>query len=60
MASQRDSISNSQKLTPKEELAIIQYILDLDSCRFPPWPQAVQEIANLLLAERNAPLVRIN
>jgi|SRR5450432_1981325 len=60
MTSRRDSIPNSRKLTPKEELAIIQYILDLDSYRFPPRPQAVQEMADLLLTERDVPLVRIN
>ena len=36
--SRRDSLPNSRKLTPIEELAIVQYILDLDSHRFPPRP----------------------
>jgi hypothetical protein len=54
--SRRDSLPNSRKLTPIEELAIVQYILNLDSRGFPPWPQAVQEIADLLLAERDASL----
>jgi hypothetical protein len=49
IASRRDSTPNSQKLTPEEELALVQYILDLDSCRFPPRPQSVQEMADLLL-----------
>ena len=53
VASRYDSLPNSRKLTPEEELAIVQYILDLDSCGFPPRPQSVQEIADLLLAERN-------
>ena len=60
MASRRDTTPNSRKLTPKEELALIQYILDLDSRGFPPRPQSVQEMADLLLAERDAPLVGIN
>jgi hypothetical protein len=34
--SRRNSTPNSQKLTPKEELALIQYILDLDSRGFLP------------------------
>ena len=54
MASRRDSTPNSRKLTPEEELAIVQYILDLDSRGFPPRPQAVQEMADLLLAARDA------
>src|SRR5450432_372270 len=52
--SRRDSTPNSRKLTPIEELAIVRYILDLDSRRFPPQPQAVQEMTDLLLAERDA------
>jgi Tc5 transposase DNA-binding domain len=39
---------------------LIQYILDLDSRGFPPRPQAVQEFADLLLAERDAPPVGKN
>jgi hypothetical protein len=60
MTSRRDIIPNSRKLTPTEELAIVQYIFDLDSRGFPPWPQAVQEMADLLLAARDASLVSIN
>jgi Tc5 transposase DNA-binding domain len=52
--SQDDCIPNSRKLTPYEEEAIIQYILDLDSRGFPPRPRDVQEMADLLLAERDA------
>jgi hypothetical protein len=54
MTSRRDSTPNSQKLTPKEETAIVRHILDLDSRGFPPRPQYVQEMADLLLAERDA------
>jgi hypothetical protein len=36
MTSRRDSIPNSQKLTPTEELAVVRYILDLDLRGFPP------------------------
>ncbi|KFY95839.1 hypothetical protein V498_03099 [Pseudogymnoascus sp. VKM F-4517 (FW-2822)] len=50
--SRRDSTPNSRKLTPYEESALVQYILDLDSHGFPPQPQAVQEMADLLLSER--------
>ena len=46
----RDCTPNSCKLTPQEESAIVQYILDLDSRGFPPRPQDVQEMADLLLA----------
>ena len=52
MASRRDSIPNLQKLTPYEESALVRYILDLDSRGFPPQPQGVQEMADLLLSKR--------
>jgi len=57
MTSRRDSTPNSRKLTLEEESAIVRYILDLDSRGFPPRPQDVQEMADLLLAERDASLV---
>jgi hypothetical protein len=50
----RDCPPNSRKLTSYEEEAIVQYILDLDSRGFPPRPRDVQEMADLLLAERDA------
>ncbi|KFZ23224.1 hypothetical protein V502_02292, partial [Pseudogymnoascus sp. VKM F-4520 (FW-2644)] len=52
MTSRRDSTPNSRKLTPYEESALVQYILDLDSRGFLPRPQAVQEMADLLLSEQ--------
>jgi len=38
VTSRRDSTPNSRKLTPYEESALVQYILDLDSRGFPPRP----------------------
>jgi hypothetical protein len=58
--SRRDCTPNSRKLSPYEEATIVQYILDLDSRGFPPRPQAVREMADLLLAERDAPPVGKN
>jgi hypothetical protein len=52
--SRRDIPANSRKLTNSEESAIIQYILDLDSRAFPPRLSEVEDMANLLLATRNA------
>ena len=60
MPSQRDTPSNALRLTSQEELAIIQYILDLDLRGFAPQPQYVQEMADLLLAKRDVPLVSKN
>ena len=52
VTSRRDSTPNLRKLTSYEELALIQYILDLNSRGFPPRLQGVQEMADLLLSER--------
>jgi hypothetical protein len=52
--SRRDIPANSRKLTNSEEEAIIQYILDLDLRAFPPRLSDVTDMANLLLAARNA------
>ncbi|KFZ22954.1 hypothetical protein V502_02567 [Pseudogymnoascus sp. VKM F-4520 (FW-2644)] len=60
MTSRRDCTPNSRKLTPYEESALVQYILDLDSRGFPPRPQAVQEMADLLLSERGESPTRKN
>jgi Tc5 transposase DNA-binding domain/helix-turn-helix, Psq domain len=60
MPSRDDCTPNSRKLTLCKEEAIIQYILDLDSRGFSPRPRDVQEIANLLFAERITSLVGKN
>jgi hypothetical protein len=52
--SQRDSIPNSRKLSNLEEQTIIQFILDLDSRGFPSRLHFIEEIANSLLADRDA------
>ena len=54
MTSRQDSTPNSRKLTSQEELAIVRYILELDSRGFSPRPQDVREMADLLLSERDA------
>jgi hypothetical protein len=58
--SRDDCTPNSRKLTLYEEEAIIQYILDLDLRGFPPRPRDVQDMADLLLAERDASPVSKN
>ena len=40
-ASRRDCELNSKKLTKPEESVIIQHVLDLDSCGFPPKLSAI-------------------
>ena len=52
--SRRDISANSRKLTDSEEKVIIQYIIDLDSRAFPPRISDVGDMANLLLAQRDA------
>ncbi|KAF4428243.1 hypothetical protein F53441_14059 [Fusarium austroafricanum] len=52
--SRRDSLPNSQKLSNLEEQIIIQFLLDLDSRGFPARLRFVEEMANSLLADREA------
>ena len=60
LPSRRDVPINSRKLTNSEESAIVQYILDLDSRAFPPRLSGVEDMANRLLADRDAGRVGIN
>ncbi|KAL0940014.1 transposase [Colletotrichum truncatum] len=48
---------NSRNLSDLEEKTIVEYILDLDARSFPPRLSGVEEMANRLLAERDAPPV---
>jgi hypothetical protein len=54
MQSRRDISANSLKLDKLEDQTIVQYILDLDSQGFPPRLSSVEDMANRLLAERDA------
>ncbi|KAL0943508.1 transposase [Colletotrichum truncatum] len=49
---------NSRNLSDLEEKTIVKYILDLDARSFPPRLSGVEEMANRLLAERDAPPLR--
>jgi hypothetical protein len=53
----RDTTANSRKMTDLEESVILEYILDLDSKGFPPRLSGVEDMANRLLADRDAPRV---
>ncbi|KAK1837529.1 transposase [Colletotrichum chrysophilum] len=55
--SRRDTIPNSRKLTELEEEKLVEYILDLDSRSFPPRISGVEDMANRLLADCDAPPV---
>ncbi|KFZ20684.1 hypothetical protein V502_03067, partial [Pseudogymnoascus sp. VKM F-4520 (FW-2644)] len=55
--SQRDQVANLWKLTNLEESVIIQYILNLDSKGFPPRLRGVEDMANRILADCDAPRV---
>src|SRR6478752_6051349 len=49
-----DYIPSSRKLSDLEEQVIVEYILNLDSRGFPPRHRDVEEMANRLLADRDA------
>jgi hypothetical protein len=55
--SRDDSMPNSRNLTSLEEDTIVQYILDLDARLHPPRLANVEDMANRLLRERDAPSV---
>ena len=55
--SRRDIAANSRKLTDLEESVLVQYILDLAAKGFPPRLPVLGDIANRLLATRDAPHV---
>ena len=50
----RNIMANSRKLTVFEEEAIVSFIIDLDARSFPPRYSYVEDMANRLLAKRNA------
>ncbi|KAF4332164.1 hypothetical protein FBEOM_14043, partial [Fusarium beomiforme] len=49
-----DCIPNGRKLSDQEEQVIVEYILNLDSRGFPSRYRDIEEMANRLLAERDA------
>ena len=53
----RDTTPNSKKLTPLEEKTIVQFIIELTARAFPPRLRSVEDMANQLLRERDAPPV---
>lgn len=55
--SRLDWTPKSRKLTDLEEEILIHFILDLDSRGFPPRLRGVKEMADQLLADRDAPPV---
>ena len=54
MQQRRDILANSRKLTDLEELVLVQHILDLATKGFPPRLSFVEDMANRLLATRDA------
>ena len=59
-SAKQDTIPKSRKLTQLEEETIVRHILDLDSRSFPPRVSCVEDMANRLLADRNAQRVGKN
>jgi hypothetical protein len=58
--STRNTLTKSRKLSDQEEQTIVQFLLNLDSQGFPSRLLYVEEIANSLLANRNAPPIGKN
>ena len=52
-----DALPNSRKLTLSEEEAIVRYIIELYARAFLPRLYSVEDMANQLLRERDAPPV---
>ncbi|KAG6978126.1 hypothetical protein FocnCong_v021601 [Fusarium oxysporum f. sp. conglutinans] len=52
--SRRNTIQKSRRLSDLEEQIIVQFILDLDSRGFPSRLRFIEEMANSLLADRDA------
>jgi hypothetical protein len=48
----KDTRANSHKMTQNEEESLVRWILSLDQHGAPPRPSHIQEMANILLAER--------
>ena len=53
----RDIPANSRNLTDLEEQTIVQYVIKLDTRAFPPRLSRVEDMANQLRRERDAPPV---
>jgi hypothetical protein len=53
--SRRDTTQKSRRLSNLEEEIVVHFIVNLDSRGFPPRYSFIKEIANSLLADRNAP-----
>ena len=59
MPARCDTPANSHKLTDLEEKTIVQYIIKLCTRAFHPRLSYVEDMANRLLRERNAPPIGI-
>ncbi|KAL2885614.1 hypothetical protein HOO65_070076 [Ceratocystis lukuohia] len=55
--SRSDIVPKSRKISDLEEEVIVEYIIDLGSRGFPPQIRGLEEMANRLLAGRDAPPV---
>jgi hypothetical protein len=60
VASRRDYKANLKNLTKLEEEAIVDFIIKLDSKGFSLTLAAIQDMANTLLAQQDAPIVGQN